>query len=341
MTRTREIGGSGVQASTVALGAWAIGGWMWGGQDDRESIRTVHAALDHGVNFIDTAPIYGFGRSEEVVGRAIAGRRDRVVLATKCGLLWEGAEPRKGRYHFSADEKGLVDREKARFHVYRYLGGASIREELEGSLQRLGVETIDLYQTHWQESTTSIEETMETLLRLKEEGKIRAIGVSNASLDRLTTYCGVGRVDADQEKYSMLDRRLESTSISFCREKGIAFLAYSPLANGLLTGRIDADRRFGEGDLRRSGSLFSGERLSQVRRLLDRIQPVADGRGATLAQIAIAWTVAQPGVTHALVGARTAEQAAANARAGEMILSDGELGEIAAAIEAYGIGTTE
>jgi methylglyoxal reductase len=334
--RFRQIGGSGIQASTVALGAWAIGGWMWGGQDDRESIRTVHAALDQGVDFIDTAPIYGFGRSEEVVGRAIAGRRDQVVLATKCGLLWEGAEPRKGRYHFSADEKGLVDRERARFHVYRYLGGASIREELEGSLRRLGVETIDLYQTHWQESTTSIEETMETLLRLKEEGKIRAIGVSNASLDQLTTYCGVGRVDADQERYSMLDRELESTNIPFCHEKGIAFLAYSPLANGLLTGKIDPDRRFAEGDLRRSSPRFSGENLPKARRLLERIQSVADGRGATPAQIVIAWTIARPGVTHALVGARTEEQAVANAKAADVILSRTELDEIATALEAYG-----
>jgi aryl-alcohol dehydrogenase-like predicted oxidoreductase len=325
----REIGKSGIQASTVALGAWAIGGWMWGGQDDSDSIRTIQTAIDQGINLIDTAAIYGFGHSEEVVGRAIAGRRQEVVLATKCGLRWEGSEPRQGDFYFSSNAKGLEESSDAAYQVYRYLGPDSIREEIEASLRRLNVETIDLYQTHWQETTTAIEDTMDALVRLREEGKIRAIGVSNANVEQIQKYLARGTVDSDQEQYSMLDRKLESSNLPFCRKRKISFLAYSPLANGLLTGKIGADREFGEGDLRRSHPRFSLENRKRVDSMLDELRPIAGGRNVTLAQLVIAWTLAQPGVTHALVGARNNEQALANAAAGDLELTREEVESIA------------
>lgn len=332
----REIGTTGIQGSAVALGAWAIGGWMWGGQDDSESIRAIHTALDAGINFIDTAPMYGFGRSEEVVGRAIRSRpRDELVIATKCGLHWQGPEPRRGEFHFASDEHGIQAPDNARFQVYKYLGSDGLRQEVEQSLRRLGTDYIDLYQTHWQDSTTPISETMETLVRLRDEGKIRAIGASNANVEQLQSYIDHGRLDGDQEKYSMLDRKLESSNIPFCRKRKVSFLAYSPLANGLLTGKIGPDREFGEGDLRRGNPRFSVENRKRIADLLEEFQPIADSRGISLTQLVIAWTLAQPGVTHALVGIRNPEQAVANARAGEVRLSHEELDRVDAALDRY------
>lgn len=324
----REIGQSGIKGSVVVLGSWAIGGWMWGDQDDNESIRAIQSSLDAGINFIDTAPIYGFGRSEEIVGRAIAGRRDDVVIATKCGLHWEGPEPRRGEFHFGSDERGMQAPENARYQVYKYLAAGGIRQEVEQSLRRLNIETIDLYQTHWQDGTTPISETMETLLRLRDEGKIRAIGVSNATVDQIQSYLDVGRVDSDQEKYSMIDRKLDSSNLPFCRKRKIGFLAYSPLANGLLTGKIGPERQFGEGDLRRNNPRFSIDNRTRIAALLDAFRPIADERGMSLAELVIAWTAAQPGVSHVLVGIRTKEQAQSNARAGEIQLSQEELARI-------------
>jgi methylglyoxal reductase len=332
----REIGRSGIQGSAVVLGAWAIGGWMWGGQDDRDSIRAVHAALDAGINFIDTAPMYGFGHSEEVVGKAISERpRGELIIATKCGLHWEGPQPRRGEFHFASDEHGIQTPENARYQVYKYLGADGIRQEIEESLRRLGVEYIDLYQTHWQDGTTPISETMETLVRLRDEGKIRAIGVSNAKVEQIQSYIDHGRLDSDQEKYSMLDRKLESSNLPFCRKRRIGFLAYSPLANGLLTGKIGPDREFVEGDLRRGNPRFSLENRKRIADLLESFQPIADSRGINLAQLVIAWTLAQPGVTHALVGIRNEEQAIDNARAGEVRLTSDELDRMNAALTSF------
>lgn len=330
-----SLGKSGIQASRVAFGAWAIGKWMWGPQSERDAVAAIQAAIDHGMNFIDTAPMYGFGLSEELVGRAVRGRRDQVIIATKCGLRWEGPEPRKGFYHFSCDERGIRRKEDAKFHVYRYLGAESIREEVEASLRRLQVDVIDLYQTHWQDPTTPIAETMETLERLREEGKIRAVGVSNATVEQIMEYQRYGVVDSDQEKYSMLDRKLESSNLPYCRKHGIVFLAYSPLANGLLTGKITPEREFAEGDLRRDHPRFSVENRRRVLRFLAEIEPVAAERSLTISQLVIAWTLAQPGVTHALVGARNVEQAVANAAAGDVELTAEELRRIEAALQRH------
>jgi methylglyoxal reductase len=317
--RYRALGGSGIQASVVTLGAWAIGGWWWGGTDDAESIAAIHRALDLGMNLIDTAPAYGMGHSEEVVGKAIKGRRDEVVLATKCGLVWH-------------TDKGTRFFPQAGKSVNRYLGAESIRYELEESLRRLQTDYVDLYQTHWQDATTPIAETMGALLELKQEGKIRAIGVSNATVAQMDDYRAVGPLDADQEKYSMLDRALDGKQLPYCQRQNIAVLAYSPLAQGLLTGKVTAARPFAEGDYRAQEPRFSAENRRRVLAFLETLQPLADGYGLTLAQLAVAWTLARPGLSHALVGARSSAQVDENAGAGEAELLAADMARVEAAL---------
>ena len=317
----RPLGQSGITASVVAHGTWAIGGWMWGGTDVQKSVRSLQASLDAGVNFIDTAPAYGLGLSERIVGEAIRGHRDKVILATKCGLVWHTA---KGTF--------FVDQNGTRIH--RYLGAESIRYEVEQSLRRLETDYIDLYQTHWQDSTTPIEETMGTLLDLKNQGKIRAIGVSNCTVDQVRQYRSVGPVDAAQEQYNLLHRELERDYLPYCAQNHMAMLAYSPLANGLLTGKVDPERVFPEGDLRRHSPMFSRESRIRVREMFDRLQPVARKYSFTEGQLAIAWTLAQQGVTHALVGARDGRQAAENAWTGSVTLAATDVMRVTEAAQA-------
>jgi methylglyoxal reductase len=309
----RSIGQSGIQASAVALGGAPISGWPWGESDERQAVAAIHQCLDQGVNLIDTAPVYGIGRSEELIGKAIAGRRDGVVVATKCGLVWHVA---KGNpFHQKLCGKS----------IYRYLGPESIRYECEQSLRRLGTDYIDLYQTHWQDPTTPISTTMQTLLQLKQEGKIREIGVSNCTLDQLKCYCACGPIASTQEKYNMLHRAVEADLAPFCSQERIALMAYTPLANGMLTGKVGMNREFASDDLRHGNPQFAAEIRSRVGEMLEDIRPIADSYGVTLSQLAIAWTVSQPGVTHALVGVRTPEQACENALAGCTILRPGDL----------------
>lgn len=316
----RSLGQSGIEASAVAFGAWAIGGWMWGGADDDDAVRAIHAALDAGINFVDTAPVYGFGRSEEVVGRVLRDRRDEVVLATKCGLIWHEA---RGEFNFTSGEDSIHDGDS--ISVYRCLAPDTIRYEVEQSLRRLGTDRIDLLQTHWQEPTTPIEDTMAALLDLKQEGKIRAIGCSNATTKQMDEYAAVGPLDSDQERFSMLDRRAEAENLRYCEKNGLAFLAYSPIEQGLLTGKVGPDRVFAEGDHRKDSKRFSVENRRRVQALLAPFHDIAEGHNATLAQVAIAWTISQPGCSHALVGARTPQQARENAAAGNIALSEAEL----------------
>jgi aryl-alcohol dehydrogenase-like predicted oxidoreductase len=315
----RKLGPSPIDASAVAFGAWAIGGWMWGGADENQAVDAIHAALDHGVNLIDTAPIYGFGRSEELVGRAIQGRREKVLLATKCGMVWDREQ---GDFFFHANQDGVTLR-PAEKKVYKCLRPDSIRAELERSLMRLGTTYVDLYQTHWQESTTPIAETMATLVKLKKEGKIRAIGVCNASLAQLTEY---GPIDSDQEKFSLLDREIEQDGrLAYCRRSGIGLLPYSPLANGLLTGKIRPDRQFGPGDLRRGNRRFTPANIERIGGMLEQLRPIAERHQVSIAQLVIAWTFSQPGVTSVLCGARNPQQAIENAAAADIRLSPEEI----------------
>ncbi len=315
----RKIGESGIEASVIALGTWVMGGWMWGGADEKESINAIDAAIDSGINLIDTAPVYGFGVSEEIVGKAIKGKRDKVILATKCGLRWDIEQ---GDFYFHSSTKG-ISKAEADLKVYKFLGAESIAKEIELSLKRLQVDYIDLYQTHWQESTTPIEDSMAMLLKLKDQGKIRAIGVSNATPEHMKKY---GGIDSDQEKYSMFARAIEERgNVQYCIENNIAVLAYSPLAQGLLTGKISADRKFNEGDVRLTNPLFNQENLVKVSAFCNDIMFIAEEHSATLGQIALAWTFSRRGITHLLCGARTPAQAVENAGAGKIILGDDQI----------------
>ncbi|SDB35292.1 aldo/keto reductase [Bauldia litoralis] len=322
---TRSIGASGIEASAVGVGTWAIGGWMWGGTDEKAAIAAIHAAIDAGLSLVDTAPAYGQGVSESIVGRAIKGRRDKVVLATKCGLVWH---TRQGNHFF--DYEGRP--------VHRYLGKESVVYEVEQSLKRLDTDVIDLYITHWQDSTTPIAETMEALERLKAQGKIRAIGASNTSVDDVNAYLATGKLDALQEEYSMVKRGIESTLLPLCIENRVSMLSYSSLALGLLTGRIGPQRTFDGDDLRKNNPMFSVGNREKVAAFVRDIAPVAARHAATTAQLVIAWTLRQPGITFALCGARNPEQAIENARAGRIRLDEDDLGRIASAAERHLVG---
>ncbi|MBT1159696.1 aldo/keto reductase [Aminobacter anthyllidis] len=318
----RRIGRSDVSASAVGLGTWAIGGWMWGGTDEQASIRAIEASIEAGISLIDTAPAYGLGRSEEIVGKAIRGKRDKVVIATKCGLNWHSG---KGNHFFDQDGKP----------VHRYLGADGIAHELEQSMRRLGTDYIDLYITHWQDPTTPITDTMATLEKLKAEGKIRAIGASNVSAEDLENYVAAGQIDAIQERYSMIDREIEQTLLPITQRNDVATLSYSSLALGLLTGMIDPSREFSGDDQRKGNPRFSAANRQKVANLKLAIAPIAEQHKASMAQIVIAWTLAQPGITFGLCGARNAEQAIDNARAGEITLGADELAIIDTAIATH------
>tara|TARA_R110000868_G_scaffold119469_1_gene316340 strand:- start:964 stop:2001 length:1038 start_codon:yes stop_codon:yes gene_type:complete len=328
--RMRPLGKSGIEASTVAIGTWVMGGWMWGGADESESIAAVHAALDEGINLLDTAPIYGFGHSEIVVGKAIKDRRDKVVIATKCSMVINAPGGRSVGRSTAAGPS-----EHGHLEIKIWNNPESIRNEVELSLKRLGTDYIDLYQTHWQEQETPIEDTMGALMKLKEEGKIRAIGVCNATPDEMDRYRSVGQLDSDQEQYSMIHRKMEGGSfqgedglpdqLGYCKSNEVAVLAYSPLVLGLLTGKVGPEREFPESDLRSKQKRFSKGNRQKVADLLAQFQSIADKHSCTMAQLVIAWTVHQPGLTHALVGARTPQQAKENAGAGRITLDAQDL----------------
>lgn len=315
---TREIGRSGISASAIGLGTWAIGGWMWGGTDEAQSIAAIQASIDEGVSLIDTAPAYGQGLSEEIVGKAILGRRDKVVLATKCGLVWHTT---KGNHFFDYDGRP----------VHRYLGRESIVHEVEQSLKRLGTDHIDHYITHWQDPTTPVAETMEALETLKAQGKIRSIGASNVSLADVEAYAAAGQLDAVQQEYSMVVRDIEAELVPLCARHGISVLSYSSLALGLLSGKIGPDRVFTGDDQRKDNPRFSIANREKVAQLMRDIRGIADGHRATEAQVVIAWTLQQPGITFALCGARNPQQAKENAGAGRIRLSSDELNRISEA----------
>ena len=318
----REIGSSGVRASAIGLGTWAIGGWMWGGTDEGRSIAAIQASIDEGVSLIDTAPAYGQGVAEEIVGKAIRGRRDKVVLVTKCGLVWHTT---RGNHFFDFEGRP----------VHRHLGRDSIFHEVEQSLRRLGTDHIDHYVTHWQDPTTPVSETMDALKELKRQGKIRSIGASNVSAGDLEAYMKAGGLDAIQEEYSMVKRYIERTLLPVCAGSAISVLSYSSLALGLLSGRIGPERVFTGDDLRKDNPRFSMANRKKIAWLMEEIEPIADGHRASPAQIVIAWTISQPGITFALCGARDPAQARENARAGSIRLSETETKKISEAATRY------
>ena len=291
---------------------------MWGGTDEAASVAAIRTSIDAGASLIDTAPAYGMGRSEEIVGKAIAGRRDQVVLATKCGLVWHTD---RGNHFF--DQAGKP--------VHRYLGRDSIAHELDASLRRLGTDHVDLYITHWQDPTTPVAETMDALETLRRSGKIRAIGASNLSAADLEAYVAAGTLDAIQEQYSMVHRDIEAGIVPLCLRHGISILSYSSLALGLLTGKIGPERAFKGDDLRIADPRFSVENRSMAIAFAEEVRPLAAAHGASVAELVIAWTLRQPGITFALCGARNPDQARENARAGALVLDAADLDRIDAA----------
>ena len=306
-----KLGSTDMKVSVVAFGAWAAGGHWWGGNDEKDSIEAIQASIEAGVNLIDTAPAYGQGLSEEIVRKAVKGNRENVFIATKCGLRWN---LKKGMYFFDYDP-GVP--------VYRYLGKESLEEELDNSLKRLNTDYIDLYQTHWQDPTTPIDQTMEFLMDAKKKGKIRAIGVSNANLQQVKEYNANGILDADQEKYSLIDLEVQEELLSWCEKNNVSMLAYSPTAKGLLTGKLTPQRKFSEGDIRKGDYIYSPENISRINALIDKyIKPVAQKHNAEIGNIATAWLVGNSSVI-ALCGARNKKQAVENAAAGDILL-DGE-----------------
>jgi aryl-alcohol dehydrogenase-like predicted oxidoreductase len=313
----RKLGKSALPVSPIAFGAWAIGGWMWGGADNKDSLKAIHACLDHGISSIDTAPIYGFGLSEELVGQAIKGKRDSYEILTKCGMRWEGT---RGKYFFTSNDNNGVQRE-----IYTYSGRESIIAECEDSLKRLGTDYIDLYQVHWPDDTTPIEEAMEAFRLLLEQGKIRAAGVSNYSVDQMKRASSVVDLTSNQVPYSMVRRDIEADVIPWCLENKCGILAYSPLQRGMLTGKITPDYPFAPGDSRPETPHFKINNLIKTNQFLDKIKPLAQEKNCTLSQLVIAWTLYQPGISVALVGARTEDQVKQNAGALEVQLSADEL----------------
>jgi aryl-alcohol dehydrogenase-like predicted oxidoreductase len=331
--RTRNLGRTDLEVPVICFGAWAIGGWWWGGAEDDRSEAALAAALECGSNAFDTAPVYGFGRSEEVLGRFIAGdpsRRERVVIMTKVGLRWDSDE---GQPFFNTrDERGHEVR------IYRNSRPASLRGEVEASLRRLCIERIDLLQIHWPDGSLPIADAIGTLLELRAEGKIREIGVSNfspAQMEDAQATLDDVPLASDQPPYNLLERGIEEDIVPYAGEAEIGLLVYSPLHQGLLTGHVSEDREFPATDGRRRKPTFTRENRRLVNAFLTTtVGPIAEVHDATLSQTILAWTVAQPGITAALAGARDPDQARENAEAGNLELSPEELGAIRDGAEA-------
>jgi aryl-alcohol dehydrogenase-like predicted oxidoreductase len=324
---TRPLGTSGLHVTRVGFGSWAIGGggWSfgWGPQDDAESIATLRHAIELGINWIDTAAVYGLGRSEEVVGRLLREipRSERPFIFTKCGLVW--------------DEDDRMAPPK------RVLKPDSIRRECEASLRRLGVEQIDLYQFHWPDETgTRVEDSWGEMARLVEEGKVRAVGVSNFDEGLLERCEAVRHVDSLQPPFSLVNRRAANDEIPWCASHQTGVICYSPMHSGLLTESFTAERVQGlaEDDWRRRAADFQPPALGRNLRLRDALRLIARRRATSVSAIAIAWTLAWPGVTGAIVGARTPEQVDGWIGAASIALTELDLDEIASAIRRTGAG---
>jgi aryl-alcohol dehydrogenase-like predicted oxidoreductase len=308
---TKQLGNSDLFITPVGFGAWAIGGsgWQfaWGSQDDSDSIAAIHEALDAGINWIDTAAVYGLGHSEEVVARALEGVRDRPYVFTKCSMVWD--EHREIGHSLKAD---------------------SIRRECEASLRRLRVEAIDLYQVHWPDPDEEIEEGWATLAALKQEGKVRHIGVSNFNVAQMKRAQAVAPITSLQPRYSLLHREIEAAALPFCDRENIGVIAYSPMASGLLTGAMTRERIAGlpADDWRKSHPDFQEPQLSRNLKLVRLLRAIGRLHGRTPAEVAVAWVLRQPAVTGAIVGARRPGQVGDVAGAAGFRLSPREVAEI-------------
>jgi len=289
--QTRQLGNSDLRLTLLGYGAWAIGGgnweFAWGAQDDDQSVRTIERALDAGINWIDTAAIYGLGHSEEVVGRALKYATSEPYIFTKCSMRWN------------------ADRQ-----IYRSLKRASLEEEIENSLRRLGVDTIDLYQVHWPNPEDEIEEGWETLAQFKEQGKVRYLGVSNFSVAQMKRAQKIAPITSLQPPYSLLRRDIEAEILPFCEQHNIGVINYSPMVSGLLTGKMTAERvkEMPADDWRKRSPNFNEPKLTRNLKLAELLREIGDTHNVEPGVVAIAWTLRHPAITAAIVGARRPDQ---------------------------------
>lgn len=323
---TKQLGTTDMRITRVGFGAWALGGggWSggWGTSDDDESVRAIRNAVEHGANWIDTAPIYGFGHSEEVVGQALKGIADddRPYIFTKCGLVWDPDNPEAGPTNVMAKD--------------------SVRRELDASLRRLGVDRIDLYQVHWPPTDgTPLEDYWATMVELKESGKVRAIGISNHDVPQLDAAQRIGQVDSLQPPFSLIHRGIADDLLPWALANGTGVIVYSPMQSGLLTGKMTRERveQLPDDDWRRTNPDFT-ENLDANLAAVDALRVVAERRGVPIPAVAVAWTLSWPGVTGAIVGARRPDQVDGWLPAADLQLSRDELQELAAAVERAGTG---
>ncbi len=313
----RQLPRTDIMVSPITYGAFAIGGWFWGGADESDAIKAIETALSNGITTIDTAPVYGMGHSETVVGKSVRGNRTNVQILTKFGMRWD---TKYGDFAFDTKDNDDIP-----VKVYKFNGKKSVLEECERSLKRLQTDYIDLFQMHWPDSTTPVEETMEALETLKQQGKIRAAGVCNCPVDLLWKADKVTDVVTNQVAYSMVNRGIEKELVPYCLENGIGILPHTSLQKGLLTGKIKPGHKFGDGDHRLTNSFFKEHNHAEIMKLLKELQPIASERNISLAQLAINWTMQQPAVTSVLVGARNAAQVIDNIQAASFSLSGAEV----------------
>jgi methylglyoxal reductase len=321
-----KIGKSGIEVSAVGIGAWAIGGDSnWGPSDEAESIRTIHRARELGITLLDTAPAYGLGHSEEVVGKALEGRRGDYILSTKCGLRWDIKE-------------GGFQMERDGIRLLRNTKPERLAEEIEISLKRLKTDYIDIYIVHWQalpEFPVPIADTMGFLMKIKKEGKIRAIGASNLSVENFQEYVKYGDLDLMQEKYSILDQAKGKTFFDLCDKNGVTFQCYSPLERGVLTGKYNLDTPVNMGLARKGIKWFQKENLPKIVELTEKWKPLCKKYDCTMTHLVIAWTAAQGNGknVHVLVGARTIAQIEENVGGGGLSLEAADIASMKKDVE--------
>jgi aryl-alcohol dehydrogenase-like predicted oxidoreductase len=327
----RTLGKSDLKVSEIAFGAWAIGGWLWGGADAKDAVRAMETAIDHGMTTIDTAAVYGFGLSEELVAKAVKGKREKTQILTKFGMVWD---ERKGKFYFSTRDNNGKD-----LDIFAYSSKERVLADCDRSLKRLGTDYIDLFQIHWPDKTTPVAETMEALEILIRQGKIRAGAVSNYSADQMEEALKTLQIASNQIPYSMVNREIEKETVPFCIKNNVGILAYSPLQRGLLTGKFKKDHNFGEGDSRPDTPFFKEPNLSRIISFTEKLKTIADERGVTLSQLVLNWTKEQPGITCVLAGARNPQQVLDNVKAVDFRLSADEMNRINALIAELKIET--
>ena len=316
--KVTQLGKSNVMVTPMAFGAWAIGGWMWGGADEKDALKAVRAAYDAGITTIDTAPAYGFGRSEELVSAALDGiPRTNYQLLTKFGLNWS---TNQGEYFFDS-----IDNDGKPFRMFKWASKERVMKECEDCLRRLKTDYLDLFQIHWPDSTTAIAETFEAVERLVQQGKIKAGGVCNYNKTQVDEALMTFQLASNQVPYSLVYRDIEQAVIPQAIEKGLGIIAYSPLQRGLLTGKIKPGHQFNDGDTREGNRFYTNEMIEKVNQLLEEIKPIAEKHQASLAQLLINWTMHRPGITCVLVGARNVAQVSDNVKALDFSLSAEEM----------------